>query len=325
MRTEEGDERLLAVKGPVQDFVSSSCTSGKKSTGADRGCEPRPAPRNQSSSREGSGLKSVDLKPDTHGCPGKHGCQLVTIPEGGSPIESSSSEDDSPSPMLRSTSDPPGVHWIKCWQPREADQRNHLGAEQDDRAIRGPWGLVRWRSSYCNHQFSQSASRQFSARAREVLGWVAVEGCPSFHKREARSQRVHAHTLTVNAWVIHKRSFSVLGTQTLKKTIVSVLRRRVTTATKRTRTERTSLKRCEPSMLCSFRKSALLVEVPNRCRQGHRCSHRNTNQEQLSSQIDERFCGDQHCSPTRLRSKNLKSGYTCLLFIPICIGSGSGV
>ncbi len=72
-------------------------------------------------------------------------------------------------PMLRSTSDPPGVHWIKCWQPREADQRNHLGAEQDDRAIRGPWGLVRWRSSYCNHQFSQSASRRFSARAREVL------------------------------------------------------------------------------------------------------------------------------------------------------------
>ncbi len=36
--------------------ASSSCTSGKKGTGAGRGCEPRPAPRNQSSSREGSGL-----------------------------------------------------------------------------------------------------------------------------------------------------------------------------------------------------------------------------------------------------------------------------
>ncbi len=36
-----------------------------------------PAPRNQSSSREGSGLGGlVDLQPDAHGCPGKHGRQL---------------------------------------------------------------------------------------------------------------------------------------------------------------------------------------------------------------------------------------------------------
>ncbi len=47
---------LLAMKGAIHDYVSSSCTSGKKGTGAERGCEPRPAPRNQSSSREGSGL-----------------------------------------------------------------------------------------------------------------------------------------------------------------------------------------------------------------------------------------------------------------------------
>ncbi len=38
------------------DFVSSSCTPGKKGTRAVRGCEPCPALRNQSSSREGSGL-----------------------------------------------------------------------------------------------------------------------------------------------------------------------------------------------------------------------------------------------------------------------------
>ncbi len=282
--------------------------------------------KNQSSSREGSGLGSLlTSSPILMAARASMAVNWWQHPRGAAPSNLHPQRMIAHPPMLRSTSDPPGVHWIKCWQPREADQRNHLGAEQDDRAIRGQWGLVRWRSSYGNHQFSQSASRQFSARAREVLGRVAVEGCPSFHKREARLQRVHAHTLTVNAWVIHKRSFSVLDTQTLKKTIVSVLRRQVTTATKRTRTERTYLKRREPSMLCSFRKSALLVEVPNRCRQGHRCSHRNTNQEQLSSQIDERFCGDQHCSPTRLRSKNLKSGYTCLLFIPICMGSGSGL
>ncbi len=56
VRTEETDERFLAVKGAIHDFVSSSCTSGKKGTGVGRGCEPRPAPRNQSSNREGSGL-----------------------------------------------------------------------------------------------------------------------------------------------------------------------------------------------------------------------------------------------------------------------------
>ncbi len=41
VRTEEADERLLAVKGAIHELVSSSCISGKKGTGAGRGCEPR--------------------------------------------------------------------------------------------------------------------------------------------------------------------------------------------------------------------------------------------------------------------------------------------
>ncbi len=43
---------------------------------------------------------SVDLQPDTHGCPGKHGSGAVvaTTPEGGSPTVPSSSEDIRPSP-----------------------------------------------------------------------------------------------------------------------------------------------------------------------------------------------------------------------------------
>ncbi len=52
----ESDEWLLAVKGTIHRSVSSSCTSGKKCTGAERGCEPRPALKNQSFSREGLGL-----------------------------------------------------------------------------------------------------------------------------------------------------------------------------------------------------------------------------------------------------------------------------
>ncbi len=66
VRKEETDEQLLAVKGAIHDFVSSSCTSGKKGTGAERSCETPPSLRNQ--------LSSIQL--DTHGCPGKHGRQL---------------------------------------------------------------------------------------------------------------------------------------------------------------------------------------------------------------------------------------------------------
>ncbi len=71
VRMEEADERLLAVKGAIHDFVNSSCTSGKKGTGA--------GPRSEKSIVQPRGLgtgRSVDLQPDAHGCPGEHGRQL---------------------------------------------------------------------------------------------------------------------------------------------------------------------------------------------------------------------------------------------------------
>ncbi len=84
VRTEETDERLLSVKGAFHDFVSSSCTSGKKGTGAEQGCELRPAPRNQSSSREGSGLGGLCWPPVRYlRLPGKHGRQLWVRCDGG--------------------------------------------------------------------------------------------------------------------------------------------------------------------------------------------------------------------------------------------------
>ncbi len=104
VRTEEADERLLAVKGAIHDFVSSSCTSGKKGTGAGRGCEPRPAPRNQSSSREGSGLGSLLTSSPmltaaraSMAVSSGSSAAVATTPEGGSPTAPSSSEDVSPS------------------------------------------------------------------------------------------------------------------------------------------------------------------------------------------------------------------------------------
>ncbi len=105
VRMEEADERLLAVKGAIHEFVSSSCTSGKKGTGAGRCCEPRPAPRNQSSSREGSGLgglltSSPMLTAARASMAFSSGSSaaVATTPEAGSPTAPSSSEDVSPSP-----------------------------------------------------------------------------------------------------------------------------------------------------------------------------------------------------------------------------------
>ncbi len=105
VRTEETDERLLAVKGAIHDFVSSSCTSGKKGTGVGRGCEPRPAPRNQSSNHEGSGLGGLLTSSPMLAAArasmtvsSGSGAAVATTPEGGSPTAPSSSEDVSPSP-----------------------------------------------------------------------------------------------------------------------------------------------------------------------------------------------------------------------------------
>ncbi len=105
VRMEEADEGLLSVKGAIHDFVSSSCTSGKKGTGAGRGCEPRPAPRNQLSSCEGSELGGLLTSSPmltaaraSMAVSSGSGAAVATTPEGGSPTAPSSSEDVSPSP-----------------------------------------------------------------------------------------------------------------------------------------------------------------------------------------------------------------------------------
>ncbi len=89
VRMEEADERLLAVKGAIHDFVSSSCTSGKKGTGAERGWEPRPAPRNESSSHEGYSLLTSSLiltaARASMAISSGSGAAVATTPEGGSP------------------------------------------------------------------------------------------------------------------------------------------------------------------------------------------------------------------------------------------------
>ncbi len=178
VRTEEADERLLAVKGAIHELVSSSCTSGKKGTGAGRGCEPRPAPRNQSSSREGSGgLGSVDLQPDAHSCPGKHGRQLWVRCGGGDNTRGGQPHRTfilrGREPIPRCCDRHPIYRWRTEWNAgRPVGQTSEITREPDGMfaawGVRGPWGRARRRGSYINPQISQSVSRRSSARAREI-------------------------------------------------------------------------------------------------------------------------------------------------------------
>ncbi len=138
VRTEEADRRLLAMKGAIHDFVSSSCTSGKKGTGVERGCEPRPAPRNQSSSREGSGLGGLLTSSPiltaaraSMAVSSGSGAAVATTPEGGSPTAPSSSEDVNPSPDaaidILSTDGAPNEMLGAPWDCPAKSPRNRTG------------------------------------------------------------------------------------------------------------------------------------------------------------------------------------------------------
>ncbi len=197
--TEEADERLPAVKGAIHELVSSSCTSGKKGTRAGRGCEPRPAPRNQSSSCEGSGLGGLLTSSPmltaaraSMAVSSGSGAAVATTPEGGSPTALSSSEDVNPSPDaaidILSTDGAPNEMLGAPWDRPAKSPGNRTGC-----SLR-----ARRRGSYSNPQISQSVSRRSSARAREI-STGGGRGCQSFHKGKARSQRNHAHTPTTDA------------------------------------------------------------------------------------------------------------------------------
>ncbi len=121
------------MKGAIHDFVSSSCTSGEKGTRA----------RNQSSSREGSGLGGLLTSSPiitaawaSMAVNSGSGAVVATTPEGWSSAEPSSSEDVNPSPMLRSTFYPRTAHRMKCWPFRGTNQRNHPGTGWDVHCVR---------------------------------------------------------------------------------------------------------------------------------------------------------------------------------------------
>ncbi len=241
--------------------------------------------------------RSVDLQPDAHGCPGKHGRQLWVRCGGGDNTRGGQPHRTfilrGREPIPRCCDRHPIYRWRTEWNAgRPVGQTSEITREPDgmfaEWGVRGPWGRARRRGSYCNPQISQSVSRRSSARAREI-STGGGRGCQSFHKGKARSQRNHAHTPTTDAWVIHERSFSVSAAQTLKTMIAD---------RKRPQPEGHGrngiLKKTRSSVICSFRICSLSWSAQgNRWWEGLRWSHRYANREQNK---DERLCGDQHSS-----------------------------
>ncbi len=188
---EAADERLLAVKGAIHDFVSSSCTSGKK--GHRSRARLWATPRSEKPIVQPRGLgtgRSVDLQHDIHGCPGKHGRQLRVRcgagdnTRGGQPHRTFILGGREPIP--RCCNRHPIHRWHTEWNAgRPVGRTSEITREPDGTfaawGVRGPWGCTRRRGSYSNPQISQSVSRRSSARARET-STSGGRGCQSFHK-----------------------------------------------------------------------------------------------------------------------------------------------
>ncbi len=137
------------MKGAIHDFVSSSCTSGKKGTGVESGCEPRPAPRNQSSSHEGSGLGGLLTSSPiltaaraSMAVSSGSGAAVATTPEGGSPTAPSPSQDVKPSPDaaidILSTDGAPNEMLGAPWDGPAKSPGNRTGCSlREEQEVRG--------------------------------------------------------------------------------------------------------------------------------------------------------------------------------------------
>ncbi len=184
--TEETDKRLMAVKGAIHDFVSSSCTSGIK--GQNAVIQPW-------GFRTG---RSVDLQPDTHGWPGKHGRQLWVRCGGG---DNTRAGQPHRTFILRGREPIPRCcdqHLILGWRTewnagRPMGWTSEITREPDGTfaawGVRGP----------CDVPSGEALTVILrSPRARETSAGGG-KGCQSFQKGKARSQRSHAHTPTTGA------------------------------------------------------------------------------------------------------------------------------
>ncbi len=135
------------------------------------------APRSEKPIVQPRGLgtgRSVDLQPDAHGCPGKHGRQLWVRCGGGDNTRGGQPHRTfilrGREPIPRCCDRHPIYRWRTEWNAgRPVGQTSEITREPDGMfaawGVRGPWGRARRRGSYSNPQISQSVSRRSSARA----------------------------------------------------------------------------------------------------------------------------------------------------------------
>ncbi len=143
VRMEEANEGLLAVKVAIHDFVSSSCTSGKKGTGAGHGCEPRPLRETNRPAARAQDWAVCWPPARCSRLPGQAWLSALgpvqqwrQHPRGAAPPHLHPQRTWAHPPMLRSTSYLQMAHRMKCWAPRGTDQRDHPGTGRDVHCVR---------------------------------------------------------------------------------------------------------------------------------------------------------------------------------------------
>ncbi len=110
------------------DFISSSCTSGKKGTGTVSGREPQPMLRNQLSHCKGLGLGGV------------HACSpILAAAWKSTDVNSGWTQMIVNPPMLLSTSDPLSARWMEHW----ACLMSRVTRTAAAGGVKGMWGLAR--------------------------------------------------------------------------------------------------------------------------------------------------------------------------------------
>ncbi len=234
--------------------------------------------------------RSVDLQPDAHGCPGKHGRQLWVRCGGGDNTRGGQPHRTfilrGREPIPRCCDRHPIYRWRTEWNAvRPVGQTSEITREPDGMfaawGVRGPWGRARRRGSYSNPQISQSVSRRSSARAREIsnceLRHWRQRSCPSSADRKRPQPEGHGRN------------------GILKKT--------------------------RSSVICSFRICSLSWSAQgNRWWEG---LHWTGNKTKMNGFVEISTLLI-HSAPKQ-KSNEWMLDATCRPFIPVCTGSGSGM
>ncbi len=163
-----------------------------------------PTPRNQSSSREGSGLGGLSVSWPSALGPVRWWRQH---PRGAARPHLHPQRTWTHPPMLLSTSYLQIAHRTKCWAPRGMDQRNHPGTGRDVRCVRSkrsvgtylaerlllsPSDLPERQSAIlCSSQRDQHGWRQRVPIFSERKGEIAAKSYSYAHNRRMSHPRTH--------------------------------------------------------------------------------------------------------------------------------------